>query len=173
MLAPPAERIDVLIAQLDADAFKVREEAYQELRKLGKLAERQIRQALAKKPGLDVQLPLGRLVEELEITSFGVPPGDCLRGIRAVRVLAALDTPEARQHLERLAQGAKAAILTQRAQAAPDACRGRKYRERRSFHPSRLGGASWSTGFSRSSEDRLKPGLQLAPPESEGRKKAM
>ena len=78
-----AERIEALIARLDADPFEAREEAYQALRTLGKAAEPRLRQALAKKPGLDLRLALERLVEELGPV-VGVP-GETLRGVRAVR----------------------------------------------------------------------------------------
>ena len=103
--ALPAERIQALIARLDGDAFETREEAYQELRRLGNLAAPELRQALAKKPGLDAHLALERLLEELNFTQMGVPPGECLRGIRAVRVLESLATAEAKQLLDAWPRG--------------------------------------------------------------------
>ena len=121
--APPADRRSSRRSHRGPDCparcgpIRVREEAYQALRKLGKAAEPRLRQALAKKPGLDLRLALERLVEELGPV-VGVP-GETLRGIRAVPACwKPLGTPEARAHLERLAQGAEAATLTGAAKAA-------------------------------------------------------
>jgi hypothetical protein len=47
-----------------------------------------------------------------------VPPGDALRSVRALQVLEAIGTPEARAVLERLAQGAAEAVETHDARAA-------------------------------------------------------
>ena len=76
---PSAQRVQALLAQLDADAFAEREAAYQELRSLHIVVEADLRQALGKKPNLNVQRQLERLFEDLEIKDLGIPPGDRLR----------------------------------------------------------------------------------------------
>ena len=76
---PSASASEALIVQLDADAFAEREAAYQELRSLHTVVEAQLRLALGKKPNLNVQRQLERLLEDLEIKDLGIPPGDRLR----------------------------------------------------------------------------------------------
>ena len=116
--ALPVERIPTLIADLKADQFEVRERAFGALQKLGHMAEPQLRQALTKKPSLDFQRQLERLIDELSNEELGVPAGAWLRTLRAIRLLEALGTPEPRQQLDRLAKGAANANTTQFAKAA-------------------------------------------------------
>ncbi len=114
----PAERLQTLIKDLESNAFNVRDRAKQELKKLNRAAEAALRQGLAKKPALDVQRSLEQLLEEIRSDEVGLPPGDRLRTLRAIRVLEALGTPEARKILERLAGGTPEVGPTQQARAA-------------------------------------------------------
>jgi WD40 repeat protein len=104
-----------LIQQLDHDQFKVREKAYSELFKLGELVVPVLNKVLDDNPPLETK----RRLEELraKLTAF-VLTGDRLRACRAVEVLEHIGTPEARQVLQTLADGAPGALVTTSAQAA-------------------------------------------------------
>jgi WD40 repeat protein len=104
-----------LIQQLDHDQFKVREKAYNELFKLGELVVPVLNKVLEDNPPLETK----RRLEELrgKLTAF-VLAGDRLRAFRAVEVLEHIGTPEARQVLQTLADGAPGALVTTSAQAA-------------------------------------------------------
>ncbi len=104
------------IAGLDSDRFEMRKQAEEELEKLGPLAHPALRRALADGPPLQVQQRIERLLKK-QVT--GQPlSGEELRGLRAIEVLEQIGTPEARQVLKKLAQGAEGAALTREAKAA-------------------------------------------------------
>jgi WD40 repeat protein len=110
-----AKRLTQLIADLDNERFEVRQQATEELEKLGELAEPALRKALAGQPTLEARRRLEQLVEK-----FGGPivsPAQ-LQALRAVEVLEHICTSEARQVLESLAKGAPEARLTREARAA-------------------------------------------------------
>ncbi len=109
------EQLDRLIKDLDADAFDVRQRAVSELEKLGELAESALRRTLANKPTLEQRRRIEPMLAKLEA---GLPSGESLRSLRAVRVLEHAATAEARQLLRELAGGAEGAALTRAAQAA-------------------------------------------------------
>jgi hypothetical protein len=113
--APDTRRLDGLLADLDNDRFAVRERAVANLEKLGELAEPALRRALQNRPAAETRRRVERLLERLEAW---LPSPDQLRFLRAVEVLEHLDTPEAKQALESLAQGTPAARLTQEARAS-------------------------------------------------------
>ena len=121
---PPAERVRSWIAQLDADEFQEREAAFQALHSFHTIVEPALRQALASKPSVNLRRQLERLLEDLDIKELGIPPGERLRALRAIRVLAAMPGPEARQHLEKLAHGAEKAPATHAARAALERLKG-------------------------------------------------
>jgi WD40 repeat protein len=112
---PDLSRIRQLVSQLDDEDFAIREKAFNELEILGELAAPALRDALAKKPSLELQRRAGRLVEELN----GVPASQ-LPGIRAVEVMEMIATPQAREILKILAHGAPQARLTREAKASLD-----------------------------------------------------
>ena len=62
-VAADARRIDALIEQLDSDEFVQRERATEELEYLGKIAQPQLKKALANKPSLEVCRRVERLLE--------------------------------------------------------------------------------------------------------------
>jgi len=109
------QRVQELIAQLDANQYKVRETAASELLKLGNQLVPVIDKALAANPPLETK----RRLEELrgKVTST-VLQGERLRVYRAVELLEHLGTPEAREVLQALANGAPGALVTASAQAA-------------------------------------------------------
>jgi WD40 repeat protein len=114
--AAPAQ-IAQWIVDLDSPRFSVRAKATQELIRQGEFAEKSLREALTKKPTLEMRHRLEKLLQKVE--SFFTTPEE-LRALRCVEVLEHSDTPEAHQLLQMLAKGAPEARLTQAAQAALD-----------------------------------------------------
>jgi WD40 repeat protein len=110
--AANAARLKALIADLDSDEFRVREQASAELERLADQAEPALRAALRGSPSAEVRRRaeglLARLVsgEEQRVTS------------RALELLERLGTREAVALLETLAGGASAARQTREAKAA-------------------------------------------------------
>jgi WD40 repeat protein len=115
---PPARAIDEkrlqrLLRDLDSDEFAVRQAALRELQAVRDDVRPALRQALAGKPSPEARKQLEQLVSGPAV----VCSGEALRGVRAVEVLERLGTPEGRQLLEELANGAAEARLTQEAKA--------------------------------------------------------
>jgi WD40 repeat protein len=111
--AVDAKHLDELIRGLDADEFAVRDKAVRELEKWGESAESALRRALRGTPALEVRRRIDQLLEKLVC-----PTGDTLRQVRAVEVLEHIASPEARQLLHKLADGAPEARQTHEAKAA-------------------------------------------------------
>jgi RNA polymerase sigma factor (sigma-70 family) len=107
-------RITRLIAQLDDDAFAVRERASAELEKLGGLAKTALREALKARPSAEVRQRVRRLLDR---PSTATSP-EQLRSLRAVEVLERIGTREALGVLETLAKGAAEDLLTREAKAS-------------------------------------------------------
>lgn len=118
-LAPVApvvpERLQQLLADLDAPKFATRQRACRDLAHIGRPAVPALKEALKG----DLTLEVRRRIEELlpEIGKTVCPP-DGLRQSRALLALEYMSDPAARQHLDRLASGAPLAWLTEQAQAA-------------------------------------------------------
>jgi WD40 repeat protein len=112
---PEAPRVQRLLADLDNSAASVREAATAELDKYGGAVEKPLRQALEGKPSAEAQRRLEALLAH---ATELLPTGERLRQRRALRVLKRLDSPAAREVLERLAHGASGAALTRDAKAA-------------------------------------------------------
>jgi hypothetical protein len=116
----PAPAIDMalvekLIAQLDDPTYKVRQKATGELLKLGERVVPAIDKTLAAGTPLETKKRLEDVRDRL--TSF-VFTDEKLRLYRAIEVLEQIGTPEARQVLQSLAEGAPGAFSTTTAQAA-------------------------------------------------------
>ena len=109
-----SKRIAGLLAQLDSDEFAVREKATQALSALGEQVESALRTALAGNSSLEVRRRVEMILEQLEPSKSLAR----LRALRAVAVLEHISTPEAREVLEKLANGAPEARLTQEAKAS-------------------------------------------------------
>jgi RNA polymerase sigma factor (sigma-70 family) len=112
--APSEDDLRRLLAELDDPEFARREAATKRLADLGELAEAGLRAALRGQPSAEVR----RRIEGLLAGPRLVRTAEARRGLRAVRVLECVGTPEARQHLEALSRGAPQARLTQEAKAA-------------------------------------------------------
>jgi RNA polymerase sigma factor (sigma-70 family) len=107
-------RIARLVADLDNDQFETREEATKRLHELGELAEPLLRKALAEKPSPELRRRVENLLAQLDPSRSPTQ----MRTVRAVELLECLRTTEARQVLERLAEGAAAGRVTREAKAA-------------------------------------------------------
>jgi hypothetical protein len=112
---PVAEDTEIatLLGNLEADDFKVREQATQELEKLGEQAVPALKNALAGKPALEARKRMEHLLEHLTSQTSAV----ALRGLRALEVLEHAGTAEAKHVLVALAGGAPPALLTREAKA--------------------------------------------------------
>jgi hypothetical protein len=98
-----------LIADLDSDSFETREEAEAALAKLGAGAAAAIEVGLSKAKSAEQKMRLTRLLEK----SKGQP--ELMQARRAIEVLVALRTDEAKELLEKLAKGDEKEWLTQAA----------------------------------------------------------
>jgi WD40 repeat protein len=115
--AAPIElkRLKALIADLDSDQFKVRQQATAEVALTGEVALPAIDKALAANPALETKKQLVDLRKQLTAV---VQHGERLRIYRAVEALERIGTAEARQVLEAFAAGAPTAFVTTTAQDA-------------------------------------------------------
>ncbi len=110
-----SERLQRLIADLDAKRFQERERATAELERLGEQAEFALRQALGNSPSEEVRHRLERILAK----RAGSPPSaELVRVVRAVEVLELIGNPTARDLLTALAQGAPEARVTREARAS-------------------------------------------------------
>jgi WD40 repeat protein len=112
--ADPAQ-IARLIARLDDDGFEKREEASKALADLGPQAEKALRKAAQDPPSAEAGRRMKELLKKIE---DGSASGGRLRDLRALEVLEAVATPEAKKLLQELAKGAAEAALTQEAKAS-------------------------------------------------------
>lgn len=117
-IAPADEkRLRQRIADLDSDQFVVREKATAELEKLGAAALHVMRKALDDKLALETRRRLEPLIEKLEREEWPAS-GERLRICRALEVLERAVTPEAKEVLTTLANGAPGARQTLEAKAS-------------------------------------------------------
>jgi hypothetical protein len=110
----PADQLRAAIADLDSADFSRRQAASQRLASLADRAGPALRAAL--KGSLSAEQR--RRIEEALASLTVVPPVKTLRDLRAVEVLERIGTQEAKDLLEKLAQGAPAARLTREAKAS-------------------------------------------------------
>jgi hypothetical protein len=118
---PPSEQVAKWIRELDDGSFAVREAASAELAKLGPFAEKALRDARKGGPSPEAKRRLDALLAAL--AEDAPPSPEQLRTLRAVAVLEQLGTPEARGLLDKLAQGAPGALVTEEAKAARERLR--------------------------------------------------
>jgi WD40 repeat protein len=109
----PPERVRTLLADLGSEAFETRERANQALAAAGEA----VRAALAEEVTAANDIEVRRRVEALQARLHRSAP-DRLAEVRAVQVLEARGTTEARRLLQRLAAGVPEARLTQEAKEA-------------------------------------------------------
>lgn len=112
---PDLQKIDQWIADLDSTSFAKRSKAIEELEKSGELAIPALEKALNSKAPLETRRRIEVLFDKL--TSGALNP-EQVRLVRAIEVLERAATPESRQLLQALSEGADGALATIHAQAA-------------------------------------------------------
>jgi WD40 repeat protein len=113
VIAADPRRVAKLLADLDSDAFAVRDNSSKELQKLGETALSSVQKTLAGKLPLEVRRRLEQLLEMMSGS-----PAEQIYRVRAVEVLEQIGSPEARRLLETLASGVPEARLTREAKAS-------------------------------------------------------
>jgi hypothetical protein len=111
------KRLQELLADLDAKDYARRQAASSELEKHSDVAEGALRQFLDNPLPLEARRRAELVLEALD-KRYRTFPSAAVRGERALQVLEAIDSAEARQILEGLAKGDPRARQTQQAQAA-------------------------------------------------------
>jgi DNA-binding beta-propeller fold protein YncE len=111
------QKIERWLTELEDDKFAVRQEASASLLKTGEQAVPALQKVLTSQPTIETRKRAEELLEKL---TGGNLTTEQLRTVRAVEALERMATPEARQLLQTLAQGAPGALTTRQAQAALD-----------------------------------------------------
>ena len=111
-VVPDQDRFWRAISELDDNRFRVRTKATQDLEQLGQAAEPALREALRRQPSPEAQRRIEALLQRLEGPVTGA---EQLAPLRAVEALDHIGTPEAYEQIEKLADGAADARLTQEA----------------------------------------------------------
>jgi hypothetical protein len=117
------ERIERLVARLDDDTFATREQATEDLARLGRAAAGALRKALAGKPSAELKRRAEELLARLPEEGVVVPA--TFQVLRALEVLEAINSKESREVLESVARGPDDAEATFEARAALRRLRGR------------------------------------------------
>jgi RNA polymerase sigma factor (sigma-70 family) len=105
--AAKQNKVERLLADLDNERFAARQQAEAELEKIGAVVEPALRKALDGKPSLEVRRRMEKVLEKLA--------SGRLRTTRALEAIEQMNTPEARQWLDTLANGTPRAWLTEEA----------------------------------------------------------
>jgi WD40 repeat protein len=114
--APPDnEKLARWITDLDSAEFADREKASRELERQAELAEPLLRKTLTGDPSPEVRRRIEALLSKLQAP---IMSAETLRSIRVIETLEHIATPDARQLLQNLAEGAPEARLTREAKAA-------------------------------------------------------
>jgi RNA polymerase sigma factor (sigma-70 family) len=111
---PDPQQTARLISELSSKRFTVRQAAEAALKKLDVLAEKALRRALQADPPLEVRRRLEQLLKGI---NDPVPSVETLQALRALAVLERIASPQARELVQALAQGAPDAYLTREARA--------------------------------------------------------
>jgi RNA polymerase sigma factor (sigma-70 family) len=114
-----AHRLAGWLADLESDQYTTRQQATEELEKLGEAVELALRSALENRPPLESRCRIRWLLDRLRAERLSPPP-ERLRTMRAVEVLERIGTSQARQLLDLLARGAPDVALTIEAKCALD-----------------------------------------------------
>jgi WD40 repeat protein len=115
-LQPVKIDIERLIAELDNDAFAIRQKASEELAGYGRVVEKPLRRTLDMQPSLEVRKRILDLLARMRDASDHVPAQ--ARQIRCLELLESIGDAEARRLLRVLAGGIAEAELTRQASAS-------------------------------------------------------
>ena len=110
--ASPAQ-VDRLVADLDSNSFEVRKRAFRQLAALERAAEPALRDALTRRPTLELRKRITELLDRLSLLG-----PDQWRQLLVIELLEHLRTPEARRVLGQIAAGRPGALETEDAKAA-------------------------------------------------------
>lgn len=110
---PDEKTVALLIADLDSDDFNVRQNATEELSKLGDAITPALRQALKRKPSVEVRRRIQQLLDQTRDWT-----AERLRDHRAIQSLEHIGTQPARDVLQALAAGAPESQRTEEAKAS-------------------------------------------------------
>jgi hypothetical protein len=113
---PSSDKVKALIADLDSPKYAVRTRAYDELSKLGALAEPALREALRKTDSEETRTRVSRLLETMKAQVITTP--DALRLARAIRIMERIGGTQAWAIIQTVAQGAPSARPTRLAKVA-------------------------------------------------------
>jgi RNA polymerase sigma factor (sigma-70 family) len=117
--APPGdERLRKAVADFQHDDPQVRDAAMKELRRFGPDAIPPLRELQRRATDSKLQARLRAFLLTAELNGVTPASAELPRDVMAVQALEMIGTPEARQLLEKLAQGAPLARLTEAAKAA-------------------------------------------------------
>jgi RNA polymerase sigma factor (sigma-70 family) len=116
ILPVPAEKMQGLVANLDAESFERRQEVVKQLKALGLRAAPALREALEGSPTAEMKRRIQEVLAALETP--GPFSDDAVRELRTVIVLERMGTRGARETLAALATGVPDARLTREAKAA-------------------------------------------------------
>jgi WD40 repeat protein len=108
-----AGRIDKLITDLDDQQFEVRQKASAELERLGELTVPAARKILQGKPTAETRRRLEQLLSDVDSRIYLA--GDRLQTLRAIEVLERIGSADARQLLQKLANGGSGSLQTEQA----------------------------------------------------------
>jgi len=116
---PDAEkRLAGLIHDLDNRKLAVREKAMDDLKAQMVMARPALAAALMDRPSLEMRRRIIAILDETNVPDRLIPSGESLRRFRAIQVLEGIATKEARELLQKLAQGTPQTMTTMQARAA-------------------------------------------------------
>jgi hypothetical protein len=118
-LKPLARKVDdkqivQLIGELDSDQFQRRSDATEKLTRMGEEAEPALKAALAGKSTLESRMRVEKILAAVQSHPFTT---EQLRHLRALEVLQHINTSDARQVLQAIAQGAPGTLTTEASDA--------------------------------------------------------
>lgn len=111
---PSAADVGRLIADLDSDSYKVREQASEGLQRLGARAVPALQKALKNPPSAEVKKRAQRLLAQVDPTEVSA---EDLVAVRSVQTLEYMGTREAKQLLEQLARRGSERLSTEASEA--------------------------------------------------------
>lgn len=115
-VAVDRDKLASAIAALDAPTAAARDTAQAELASLGCTVEAELRKALAETKSAEVRARLEILLKVFD-DPMALPPKDMLRPLRAIAILSAIGTEDARAVLKKLAAGAPSSPITRAAKS--------------------------------------------------------